>query len=171
MERQINILHPIIEFYLDKRKTTQFNLSLEEVWQLPNYLLNQSYFWIAWLFPIEKPSKWNIFAPAFQPQDTEFFRNNLETQQRFIDSFENIMGYWGIYLVNGDLIVAEEVQNRHYWIQRIGHEDKKISRIIVSLDLCGQPELARELQKIAVQLGMEKGTPNPETVEIWQNLI
>lgn len=171
MENHTHIIHPIIEFYQGKRKTTQFNLSLEEVWNLPKSMLNQGYFWIAWLFPVEKPSKWNNLAPAFQPQDTEFFRHNPEIQQRFIGSFEHIIRYWGIYLEEGELKVTEEVQNRHYWIRHIGHEDKKISRIIVSLDLCGQPELARKLQKIAVQLGLEKGTPNPETVEIWRNLL
>ncbi|MEG9545583.1 opioid growth factor receptor-related protein [Mannheimia sp. HC-2023] len=171
MENHTNIMHPIIEFYQGKRKTTQFNLSLEEVWNLPKSMLNQGYFWIAWLFPVEKPSKWNNLVPAFRPQDTEFFRNSPEIQQRFIGSFEHIIRYWGIYLEEGELKVTEEVQNRHYWIRHIGHEDKKISRIIVSLYLCGQPELARKLQKIAVQLGLEKGTPNPETVEIWQNLI
>lgn len=171
MESRSTYSHPIIEFYRGKRKTSQFNLSLEELWHLPNIMLNQGYFWIAWLFPVEKPSKWNNLAPAFLPQNTEFFRNNREIQQRFIASFEHIIRYWGIYFEGGELKVTEEVQNRQYWIRDIGHEDKKISRIIVSLDLCGQPELARQLQKIAVQLGTEKGTPKPETVEIWQNLI
>lgn len=171
MENQTHIIHPIIEFYQGKRKTSQFDLSLEEVWDLPKSMLNQGYFWIAWLFPVEKPSKWNNLAPAFRPQDTEFFRNSPEIQQRFIGSFEHIIRYWGIYLEEGELKVTEEVQNRHYCIRHIGHEDKKFSRIIVSLDLCGQPELARQLQKIAVQLGSEKGTPNPETVDIWRSLI
>ena len=49
--------HPIIEFYQGKRKTSQFNLSLEETWNLEKIILNQGYFWIAWLFPVEKPSK------------------------------------------------------------------------------------------------------------------
>ncbi|HGO5855588.1 TPA: opioid growth factor receptor-related protein [Mannheimia haemolytica] len=171
MESRSTYLHPIIEFYQGKRKTSQFNLSLEELWHLPNGMLNQGYFWIAWLFPVEKPSKWNNLAPAFQPEDTEYFRQNTEIQTKFITSFEHIIRYWGLYLENGELKIAEEIQDRHYWIRNIGHEDKKISRIIVSLDLCGQPELARQLQKIAVQLGLEKGTPNPETMEIWRSLI
>lgn len=93
MEHYANTSHPIIEFYQGKRKTSQFDLSLEEVWDLPKSMLNQGYFWVAWLFPVEKSSKWNNLAPAFQPQDTEFFRNNSEIQQRFIASFEHIIRY------------------------------------------------------------------------------
>lgn len=162
--------HPIIEFYQGKRKTSQFGLTLEETWQLKNHMLNQGYFWIAWLFPVEKPSKWNNLAPAFRPQDTEFFRNNAEIQTKFLATFDHIIRYWGLYREE-ELKICKEVKQRDYWIKPIGHEDKKISRIIVSLDLCGQPVLARQLQTIAVQLGIEKGTPNPETVEIWRNLL
>lgn len=163
--------HPIIEFYQGKRKTSQFNLSLEETWNLEKIILNQGYFWIAWLFPVEKPSKWNNLAPAFQPQDTAFFRNDPNIQDKFLTTFKHIIRYWGLYLENGELKISEEVKNRHYWIRDIGHEDKKISRIIVSLNLCGQPELAKQLQHIAIQLGMEKGTPKPKTVEIWKRLL
>lgn len=40
MENHTNIMHPIIEFYQGKRKTRQFDLSLEEVWGLNKHLKN-----------------------------------------------------------------------------------------------------------------------------------
>ncbi|MFZ7283433.1 hypothetical protein ACLSZW_07050, partial [Avibacterium avium] len=90
---------------------------------------------------------------------------------KFLTTFKHIIRYWGLYLENSELKISEEIKNRDYWIRHIGHEDKKISRIIVSLNLCGQPALAKQLQHIAIQLGMEKGTPKPETVEIWKRLL
>lgn len=163
-------MHPVIEFYLGQRKTER-NLTLEDLWELPDLFIGKQYFYIPWLFPVEKPSKWNHRVPLFQPVDTEYFRNNIEIQQKFLKSFDSIIHYFGIQRENDKLIVQDKILERNYWLDQVGHETKKISRIIVSLHLCGQPELAKQLQQLAIQLGQEKGYLLPETLDIWYNLI
>lgn len=64
-----------------------------------------------------------------------------------------------------------ELTERKVWLRNIGHESKKISRIIRSLNYCGHPELAKSLQQLAIKLGQEKGVIQEETIGIWTNLL
>ncbi len=163
-------MHPVIEFYLGLRKT-EHNFTLEQLWELKPAAIGDAYFYIPWLFPVDDFFYWRKPSLLLKPEDVEQFKNNPEIQQKFLKSFDVIMDYFGIYRVNNDLFVKEEIANRHYWLRNIGHETKKIARVIKSLYVCGQPELAKKLQQLAIPLGKEKGHLLPETIETWQNLI
>lgn len=163
-------MHPINEFYLGLRKT-ELGFDLQSFWNLKPSAIGDGYFWIAWLFPINQASKWNRRAPMLLGDDLIFFKQNVEIQQKYLTSFDNIMSYFGIYRKGNNLFLTEELKARHYWLRNIGHEEKKISRIIRSLAWCGHLELARNLQILALQLIQEKGYLKENTLEIWQGLL
>ena len=44
-------MHPVIEFYLEQRKS-QHNLSLQDMWAMPQRMIGDAYFYIPWLLPV-----------------------------------------------------------------------------------------------------------------------
>ncbi|MDU8924462.1 opioid growth factor receptor-related protein [Pasteurellaceae bacterium LIM206] len=168
-------MHPVIELYQGKRSVPLPNgtqLSLSDLWHLHPAIIGDGYFYIPWLFPITAPSsKWNRKIPLFSQEEAAYFARQSDIQTNFLKSFDAIMDYFGIVRNEQRLIVKDEIMQRHYWLRNIGHESKKISRIIRSMAICGQPELAKNLQQLALKLGKEKGYIQPETLPIWEHIF
>jgi len=70
----------------------------------------------------------------------------------------------------GDII--EPLDNlhpyRHIWLRRGGHDHLRITRMIRSLHLCHQPELARAVQQAFIEIGQEHGYVQPEAIAFWR---
>ncbi|WP_439294769.1 opioid growth factor receptor-related protein [Lonepinella sp. BR2882] len=163
-------MHPVIEFYLDQRKS-EMNFSFEQMLAIEPLAIELGYFWIPWFFPVLERSKWNKKMPLLSPDEIEFFKQNEQIQQRFLQAFDAIMAYFEIQRNGTELTITETLTQRSYWLKNIGHQQKKISRIIRSLKLLGQELLARNLQQLAIKLGQEKGYLLPDTLEIWQGIF
>ena len=142
-------MHPVIEFYLEQRKS-QHNLSLQDMWAMPKRMVGDAYLYIPWLLPVTESSKWNRSVPV---------------------SIDFILDYFCLYREDNKILPKPELSERKVWLRNIGHESKKISRIIRSLNYCGHPELAKSLQQLAIKLGQEKGVIQEETIGIWTNLL
>lgn len=164
-------MHPINEFYLGLTKTPYFDFGLEDLWQLPPNFIKMQYLYIEWLFPIDHSSKWNRTVPLLLGDDLIFFRTNLEIQQKFLTSFDKIIQHFGIERQGTQVFATDTLKSQQYWLQEVGHQEKKISRIIRSLAWCGQFELAKNLQALALELIVEKGYLKPNTLEIWRHLL
>ena len=92
-------------------------------------------------------------------------------QNKYLHSIDIILDYFCLYRECNKIYPKPELTERKVWLRNIGHESKKISRIIRSLNYCGHPELAKSLQQLAIKLGQEKGVIQEETMEIWTNLL
>ena len=163
-------MHPVIEFYLAQRKS-QHNLSLQDMWAMPKRMVGDAYLYIPWLLPVTESSKWNRSVPVFNEKDRIFFIENEAIQKKFLHSIDFILDYFCLYRECNKIYPKPELTERKVWLRNIGHESKKISRIIRSLNYCGHPELAKSLQQLAIKLGQEKGIIQEETIGIWTNLL
>jgi len=155
-------MHPVIEFYLEQRKS-QHNLSLQDMWAMPKRMIGDAYLYIPWLLPVTESSKWNRSVPVFNEEDA--------IQNKYLHSIDFILDYFSLYRECNQIFPKSELTERKVWLRNIGHESKKISRIIRSLNYCGHPELAKSLQQLAIKLGQEKGVIQEETIGIWTNLL
>lgn len=81
------------------------------------------------------------------------------------------MHYFGIERVGNQVFANDTLKARDYWLKEVGHQEKKISRIMRSLAWCGQLELAKSLQALALELIVQKGHLKPNTLYIWQHLL
>ena len=163
-------MHPVIEFYLEQRKN-QHNLSLQDMWAMPKRMIGDAYFYIPWLLPVTESSKQNRSVPVFNEEDLAIFIGDEAIQNKYLHSIDIILDYFCLYREDNKIFPKTELSERKVWLRNIGHESKKISRIIRSLNYCGHPELAKSLQQLAIKLGQEKGVIQEETMEIWTNLL
>lgn len=56
----------------------------------------------------------------------------------------------------------------HIWLKRGGHNHLRISRIIRSLYLCHQPELAKAFQQAVIEIGTQQGVVPEQAVGYWR---
>ncbi len=170
--------HPVIEFYLGKRKSLE-GFSLEEMWNMSDLIFSDGYFWIPWLLPITPfknkevvvGRKWNKRVSIFSQADADVFAQNEDIQKCYLKSVDRIFAYFELEREGSSVFPTKVLQERSFWLHPAGHETKKISRLIHSLSVCGQFELAVNLQKLAISLGTEKGYIQDKTLDIWQKII
>ncbi|HHF4830542.1 TPA: opioid growth factor receptor-related protein [Haemophilus influenzae] len=163
-------MHPVIEFYLEQRKS-QHNLSLQDMRAMPKRMIGDAYFYIPWLLLVTESSKWNRSVLVFNEEDLAIFIGDEAIQNKYLHSIDIILDYFCLYREDNKIFPKPELTERKVWLRNIGHESKKISRIIRSLNYCGHTELAKSLQQLAIKLGQEKGVIQEETIGIWTNLL
>jgi len=123
------------------------------------------------LLPVTESSKWNRSVPVFNEEDLAIFIGDEAIQNKYLHSIDVILDYFYLYCEGNQFYPKPGLNERKVWLRNIGHESKKISRIIRSLNYCGHPDLAKSLQQLAIKLGQEKGVIQEETIGIWTNLL
>ena len=126
-------MHPVIEFYLVQRKS-QHNLSLQDMWAMPKRMIGDAYLYIPWLLPVTESSKWNRSVPVFNEEDRAIFIGDEAIQNKYLHSIDFILDYFNLYRECNKIYPKPELTERKVWLRNIGHESKKISRIIRSLN-------------------------------------
>jgi hypothetical protein len=60
-------------------------------------------------------------------------------------------------------------EREHPWLRQFDHNHRRISRIIRSLQLCHQPELAESFRRAMVRIGQRQGGVSDATVAFWKS--
>ncbi|MEA2117410.1 opioid growth factor receptor-related protein [Halovibrio sp. HP20-50] len=145
---------------------------LEDIWALPTFWLEHTHNYIQWLFPIPEMGRFNAFAPLLTTEvQAAFERETLlrQHQQRSLDVMLNFFG-----LVRDDDVISAQPTlaiQTHIWLKTGGHNHLRITRIIRSLALCHQPELARAFQQAVIEIGSQQGIVSETSVQFWRNAI
>jgi len=141
---------------------------LNDILALDDFWLEHTHDYIQWLFPIDTPSRANLKAPVLSESDGEWFRRDsfLRFQQR--RALDRMLSFCGLHRL-GDIIQPCDNLHpyKHIWLKRGGHNHLRITRMIRSLHLCHQPELARAVQQAFIKIGQARGYVQPETLAHW----
>jgi len=158
---------PLVEFLRGHQADHQGRF-LDDILALDDFWLEHTHDYIQWLFPIDTPSRANLKAPVLSEPDRQWFRRDpyLRFQQR--QALDRMLSFCGLHRL-GDII--QPCNNlhpyRHIWLKRGGHNHLRITRMIRSLYLCHQPELARAVQQAFIEIGQERGYVQPDTLGFW----
>jgi len=92
----------------------------------------------------------------------------LRSQQ--IKSLDVMLDFFGLNRKGTDISPNENLSmERNIWLKRSGHNHLRISRIIRSLFLCSQKELAESFQSAVIELGKTKGIVSDESIVFWRS--
>jgi DNA-binding transcriptional regulator/RsmH inhibitor MraZ len=144
--------------------------TLDDVLAMDDFWLEHTHDYIQWLFPLPEPSRANLKAPILTDDDRRAFNTDeyLKSQQR--KALDRMLAFFG--LVRRDLKIEAlpglNIKD-HIWLKSGGHNHLRITRIIRSLHLCQQPELARALQSGFVKIGQFEGQVSEMSVTYWLN--
>jgi len=160
--------HSLIDFYLGKAGDHK-GRTIETIWQLSHFWLEHTHDYIQWLFPIPEPGRFNAFAHCLDYAASACFKETPELQARQRRSLDMMLDFFGLQRHDFEIIAAPELNLKdHIWLKTDGHNHLRITRMIRSLHLCHQPELAATFQAAVLTIGRECGYVSELSWSYWK---
>jgi hypothetical protein len=112
---------------------------------------------IQWLFPLPERSGANPSAPILDDAAIEAFRSRPELRAALRRSLDRMLAFYG-FTWEGERIVksvafAERSSN---WLSSGNHNHLRLTRILRSLSILGEPEAARALFEVLSEIYQER---------------
>lgn len=119
---------------------------LDDILHLSDEALENVHDYIQWLFPLDEPSAFNVNAPLVTMADREAFRTDTTLAINLRRSFDRMLAFYGLDLVDGHVRRGTNWTERsEVWLHPHNHNYLRLTRIVKSLTLFGQPGLAQAL--------------------------
>ncbi|PKG48468.1 hypothetical protein CXF87_17950 [Halomonas sp. MES3-P3E] len=145
---------------------------LEEIWSLSPFWLEHTHDYIQWLFPIPEAGRFNGFAPLLTPTVKTAFEGSDIMRQHQQRSLEVMLDFFGLTREENGIVAQPTLaMPTHIWLKAGGHNHLRISRIIRSLVLCHQPDLARAFQQAVMEIGIKQGVVSDTSIQFWREAI
>ncbi|KAI3357559.1 hypothetical protein L3Q82_015973, partial [Scortum barcoo] len=131
-----------LQFYLNKYPSAPDDVYIESFlkdWKNDYKRLERVHSYIQWLFPLREPGV-NYMASELTKKEIEAFRKSEDAKRRLVESYELMLGFYGIRLVNketGEVKRAENWKERFGNLERNMHNNLRITRILKSLGELG----------------------------------
>lgn len=143
---------------------------ISDIWGMSDDVLESTHDYIQWLFPIPEGGSYNDFAPLLTAEAANWFHRNPELQAQQKKSLDRMVGFLGLKATGSGFGAASNLNERdHLWLKQFDHNHRRISRIIRSVHLCHQPELARSFRDATVRIGQRQGNVSDATVNFWKS--
>ncbi|KXS55514.1 MAG: hypothetical protein AWU57_76 [Marinobacter sp. T13-3] len=143
--------------------------SLNDILALDDFWLEHTHDYVQWLFPIDTPSRANLQAPVLNEADQQWFRRDPFLRFQHRRALDRMLRFCGLKRAEHIIEPREDLHPyRHIWLKRGGHNHLLITRMIRSLHLCHQPELARVVQQAFIEIGQARGYVQPQTIAFWR---
>jgi hypothetical protein len=145
---------------------------IEEIWQMSDFWLEHTHDYVQWLFPIPEAGRFNGFAPLLDVTAIKAFQEDQALQERQRQSLDMMLDFLALQRTEGGIRAKPELNMRdHIWLKAGGHNHLRITRMIRSLGLCGQRNLALQLQAAVIQIGTEKGHVSSQSKAYWRSAL
>ncbi|XP_068605899.1 opioid growth factor receptor [Brachionichthys hirsutus] len=131
-----------LQFYLNKFPSAPDDIYIESFlkeWKNDYKRLERVHSYIQWLFPLREPGV-NYMASELTKKEIEAFKKSEDAKKRLVESYELMLGFYGVRLVNketGEVKRAENWKERFGNLERNMHNNLRISRILKSLGELG----------------------------------
>lgn len=131
-----------LQFYLNKFPSAPDDVYIESFlkeWKNDYKRLERVHSYIQWLFPLREPGV-NYMASELTKKEIEAFKKSEDAKKRLVESYELMLGFYGIRLVNketGEVKRAENWKERFGNLERNMHNNLRITRILKSLGELG----------------------------------
>lgn len=163
---------PIIAFYLGFQPDSE-GRKIEEIWGWSYDRLEAIHDFIQWLFPLREKSMVNEDAPVLNKEVIEEFKKSEELRSRLLQSFQLMLGFYGLELVGNEVYLGDNFEERKQnWLRRGNHNFLRITRILKCLDSLGLKKEAAAffgcLQKIYEQ---DRDKIGSVTFGYWQGAV
>lgn len=131
-----------LKFYLNEYRSSPDDVSIDTFlkdWKTDYKRLERVHSYIQWLFPLREPGV-NYMASELTLKEIKAFKENSDAKRRLVESYELMLGFYGISLVNqktGEVKRADNWRERFNNLERNMHNNLRITRILKSLGELG----------------------------------
>ena len=130
--------------FLEGTGPDKYGRMLKDIWFYSNQQLEYCHNYIQWMFPTDKISLYNPWAPTLTQDDLLYFKTD-KIQKNMMVSLNIMLEFYG-FIWDGDKIVFLDANREHlnYWMYPDSHNYLRITRILKSLKLFGLEDLAEK---------------------------
>jgi hypothetical protein len=163
----------LLDFY-EGRGPDHRGRTLSDIQRFSLEQLEYEHDFIQWLFPLRAASPVNPEAPTLTDRDIARFRADGELAVKVRQSFEMMAGFYGFQMSERDGSAgirpgAQFEQRAANWVSRGNHNFLRITRILKSLTILGQEDLARAfLDCLATVFADHHATIGDRTWSFWK---
>lgn len=134
--------------FLTAAGTDRSRRTIEDVWALGLDSLESTHDYIQWLFPLDEPSAAQPSSPVLSPEAIAAIRSSPLATGRLLRSARVMAGFYGfdVARVDNEWRVTRAPsfdERRRVWLTPGNHNYLRQTRILRSLVLLGQGDLAR----------------------------
>ena len=161
----------VVGFY-EGTGTDQRGRTLEDVWAFDDHQLEAVHDIIQWLFPTDRPSAFNAWAPVLDERSIAELRANPDVPGRLRRSLDRMLLFYGLERsTDGPVEIhpADSIEIRGpRWWGRGNHNHLRLTRMIMSLGLLGLGDEARALERALQHVRADRATGiSDETARYW----
>jgi hypothetical protein len=132
---------------------------------------------VQWLFPLDEPSAFNADAPLVSEADRAAFRQDSRLEANLRRAFERMLAFYGLELDETEAApavrrAASWDERSAVWLRRGNHNHLRLTRILKSLMILGQPALAGALyNRLREEANRTPDRISAVTLEYWTDAI
>ena len=141
--------------------------------------LEDAHDYVQWMFPLFERSRFQPHAPVLDEATAQRFRDDPRARQELRSSLGTMLEFYGLALsrehddLRPRVVRGPEFERRSaVWLTPMNHNFLRLTRILSSLCVLGEAELARALLACLVEIHGEHGdTVGEETLVHWRTAV
>ncbi|MGL5953283.1 MAG: hypothetical protein ACRCZ3_09195, partial [Providencia rustigianii] len=120
--------------------------------------------------------KWHTNINNLTEEDVNLIANDEQATISILESAKKILYYFDFQIDGNRVVCVDNFRCKDdFWLRGIGHEEKKISRIAMSLNQVGFYEISKALIDLSCETlssrGMKSGKNTDKIIEFWKMKI
>lgn len=161
-----------ISRFLSGESPDSFCRNIEQFYGYSHFWLEHDHKYIQVLFPIDEGTQFNRHAPLVSAADRALFANSETLRQHHLRALDFILGFWGLAR-RGVQIYSPTPPNpaSHPWLKRQNHNQLRMTRVIRSLSLLGNQQIAENLAQFVIETAKQFDSVSEQTQHYWRSAL
>lgn len=166
-------MNPLVAFYEGTGRDDR-GRSLEDILRFDDDRIEQVHDFIQWLFPLSERSGANPSAPILDEATIASFRARPELRANLRRSLDRMLKFYGLTWAGARIVKQPSFPERSGWLRAGDHNHLRLTRILRSLHVLGEPQAAKALfATLAVIFHDERNAGrdliSERTFSFWKN--
>lgn len=168
-------MNPLVGFYEGTGRDDR-GRSLEDILRFDDDRIEDVHDFIQWLFPLPERSGANPAAPILDEAAIASFRSRPELRANLRRSLNRMLNFYGLTWLDARIVEAPSFPRRSSWLRAGDHNHLRLTRMLRSLHVLGEPQAARTLFAALAEIyhnerNAERDRISERTFKFWENAI
>ena len=151
---------------------TKSKLTVKKILQMSDEELESNHNYIQWAFPTNEYSMFNVLATPLTDKERKRIMASRRAMKNYKALFARMMAFYNLHITEDEHKVLIPVKELH-WLTPNNHNYLRITRILKSLMLLGETDLANSLYAALVEIYMDVDSNrkiNMTSFAYWSNV-
>ena len=161
----------IVNFYQGSAPADEERM-LEDILRFNDAQLVYIHDFIEWLFPLRERGGANPSAPCLDDEATSQFRERKELRENMVRALDRMLAFYGLVREGTVIVQAPAFAQHAGWLTQRNHNHLRLTRMLKSLRLLGNEDLALALfEQLRLICEEHRNAINDRTFRYWENAV